>query len=200
MKKILNFIIVTIGFILKIIFYTIAYPIAIILGIILGIIEVIKDSNKQKQQKKLLEKENQERQRVLREQEQERRTKIMNMVDDIQTWISTDFVNELKCINKKQKELAQYKSTQGKLTKNKELLQYINERLKEVNGTRICINDLQQLTNKYDTSITMWLQQLDDIEFKLNDSRIACEERIKRLEKKNEKEQMKQYSSDLSAR
>lgn len=144
-------------------------------------------------------KKSQEREKQMKI-EQERTLKVINMVDDIRTWISTDFVNELKYINKKQKELAQYKSTQGKLTKNKELLQYINKRLREVNGTRIYISDLQQLTSNYDNNVYTWLEQLEDIEFKLNDSRIACEERIKRLEKKNEKTQAKQCSSDLSAR
>lgn len=150
-------------------------------------------------------KKSQEREKQ-RKIEQQKTINAMNMARDVAIVLSKEkgiqqaIYNDLTKINKLERELGQYKSTQGKLTKNKELLQYVDKCLRKARNIRTDINHLCQLTNKYDTSITMWLQQLDDIEFKLNDSRIACEERIKRLEKKNEKEQMKQYSSDLSAR
>ena len=154
-------------------------------------LELIKESQENEKQRKI---------------EQQKTINAMNIARDIAIVLSKEqgiqqaIYNDLTKINKLERELGQYKSTQGKLTKNKELLQYVDKCLRKVRNIRTDINHLCQLTNKYDASITMWLQQLDDIEFKLNDSRIACEERIERLEKKNEKEQMKQYSSDLSAR
>lgn len=180
---------------LWLILFVILIPIIIPIKILKWMFKVCKEEYKKSQER--------EEQRKI---EQKKTIDTMNIARDIAIALSREkgvqqaIYNDLTKINKLQRELSQYKSTQGKLTKNKELLQYIDKCLRKTRNIRININHLHQLTNNYDTSIVMWVQQLDDIEFKLNDSRIACEERIKKLEKKYKKEQANQNSSDMSAR
>ena len=180
---------------LLLILFVILIPIIIPIKILKWMFKVCKEEHKKSQER--------EEQRKI---EQKKTIDAMNIARDIAITLSREkgiqqaIYNDLTKINKLQRELSQYKSTQGKLTKNKELLQYIGKCLRRTRNIRTNINYLHQLTNKYNTSIVTWLEQLEDIEFKLNDSRIACEERIKKLEKKYKKEQVNQNSSDMSAK
>ena len=157
-------------------------------------------SNKRKQMI-AIQKQEEMKMRKIQEQEEMKRAKLKSMADDLKMWLSKEkneqnsFYADIIGINKLQRELSQYKSTKGKLIKNKELLAVIEELLKEVEGARKQANELKRLT--YSPTVHGWLKELDEIEFKFNDSKVACEERIKRLEKKLEKEQPVQNGKDM---
>ena len=182
-------------FMIKMVFYSLCF----VMAIVLIIIDCIKQNKENKMQQQALIQQKQEEIRKHHLQLMEKQKRIENIVADITRWINKEFIDDLKFINKKQRELSQYETTQCKLTKNKELLQYIDERLKEVNGTRLYINELQGLTERYNNDIHIWLEQLNDIEFKLNDRKLACEKRIVKLEKRYDKEQLESCSLKRNA-
>ena len=206
LKNSITFMFKVIVFMIKMVFYSLCFVVAIVSIII----DCIKQNKENKIQQQALRQQEQEEIRKqqeeirkhrlqLMEKQMEKQKRIENMVADITRWINKEFIDDLKFINKKQRELSQYETTQCKLTKNKELLQYIDERLKEVNGTRLYINELQGLTERYDNNIHIWLEQLNDIEFKLNDRKLACEKRIVKLEKRYDKEQLESCSLKRNA-
>ena len=195
LKNSITFMFKVIVFMIKMVFYSLCF----VMAIVLIIIDCIKQNKENKMQQQALIQQKQEEIRKHHLQLMEKQKRIENIVADITRWINKEFIDDLKFINKKQRELSQYETTQCKLTKNKELLQYIDERLKEVNGTRLYINELQGLTERYNNDIHIWLEQLNDIEFKLNDRKLACEKRIVKLEKRYDKEQLESCSLKRNA-
>ena len=195
LKNSITFMFKVIVFMIKMVFYSLCF----VMAIVLIIIDCIKQNKENKMQQQALIQQKQEEIRKHHLQLMEKQKRIENIVADITRWINKEFIDDLKFINKKQRELSQYETTQCKLTKNKELLQYIDERLKEVNGTRLYINELQGLTERYNNNIHIWLEQLNDIEFKLNDRKLACEKRIVKLEKRYDKEQLESCSLKRNA-